>query len=91
MKKIKYYRFGPDVAEYLIDPLVRGICAGDCREISVNFLLKDLKETEMKSRSIMLSTAKKLFMKKKSEGLFANFFFLLLNHYYPFVVRIDDV
>ncbi|KAK2711358.1 hypothetical protein QYM36_012518, partial [Artemia franciscana] len=59
--------FGPDVAEYLIDPLVRGICAGDCREISVNFLLKDLKETEMKSRSIMLSTAKKLFMKKKSE------------------------
>ncbi len=27
-------RFGEDVADYIIDPMVRGICAGDAREIS---------------------------------------------------------
>ena len=27
-------RFGPDVAQYAIDPMVRGICAGDARSIS---------------------------------------------------------
>ena len=27
-------RFGRDYAEYLIDPMTRGICAGDAREIS---------------------------------------------------------
>ncbi|KAK2711297.1 hypothetical protein QYM36_012473 [Artemia franciscana] len=52
-------RFGPDVAEYLIDPLVRGICAGDCREISVNFLLKELKETEMKKKKSKPELARK--------------------------------
>jgi len=27
-------RFGSELADYAIDPLVRGICAGDAREIS---------------------------------------------------------
>ena len=27
-------RFGPDVAQYAIDPMVRGICAGDAKSIS---------------------------------------------------------
>lgn len=27
-------RFGPDIARYAIDPMVRGICAGDARQIS---------------------------------------------------------
>lgn len=39
-------RLGPDLAEFAIDPLVRGVCAGDSKEVSVNFLLKSLKEAE---------------------------------------------
>jgi oxygen-dependent protoporphyrinogen oxidase len=27
-------RFGEDVADYIVDPMVRGICAGDSKEIS---------------------------------------------------------
>ena len=41
-------RLGPDLAEFAIDPLVRGVCAGDSKEISVKFLLKSLKEAEQK-------------------------------------------
>ncbi|KAK4005224.1 protoporphyrinogen oxidase [Daphnia magna] len=41
-------RLGPDIAEFAIDPLVRGVCAGDAKEISVKFLLKSLKEAEQK-------------------------------------------
>ena len=41
-------RIGPDVAEYAIDPLVRGVCAGDAKEISVKLLLKTLKDWEQK-------------------------------------------
>ena len=29
-----FRRFGDDVANFIIDPMVRGICAGDSREIS---------------------------------------------------------
>nr|CAG4649354.1 EOG090X06SP [Scapholeberis mucronata] len=39
-------RLGPDLAEFAIDPLVRGVCAGDSKEVSVNFLLRTLKEAE---------------------------------------------
>lgn len=39
-------RLGPDIAEFAIDPLVRGVCAGDSKEISVKFLLKSLKDAE---------------------------------------------
>ena len=41
-------RLGSDLAEYAIDPLVRGVCAGNSKEISVKFLLKSLKEAEQK-------------------------------------------
>jgi len=40
-------RLGPDVAEFVIDPVVRGVCAGDAREISVKLLLKTLKDWEL--------------------------------------------
>ena len=41
-------RLGKDLADYATDPLIRGVCAGDCREISVHFLFKFLKEYELK-------------------------------------------
>lgn len=45
-------RFGKEVADYLISPLICGICAGNAREISVNFLMKSLFEMEQKYGSI---------------------------------------
>jgi oxygen-dependent protoporphyrinogen oxidase len=41
-------RFGQEVADYAVGSLICGICAGDAREISVNFLLKDLFKIEQK-------------------------------------------
>lgn len=45
-------RFGGEVADYLISPLICGICAGNAKEISVNFLMKSLFEMEQKYGSI---------------------------------------
>lgn len=52
-------RGGSDLAEFAIDPLVRGVCAGDAREISVNFLLKSLKDFEQKYGKIVLGLLRK--------------------------------
>jgi len=46
-------RFGEDVANYAVDPLVRGICAGSSKEISVHFIAKYLHALEQKHRSIV--------------------------------------
>lgn len=46
-------RFGTDVAKYLMSSMICGICAGDAKEISVKFLLKDLFEYEQKYGSVM--------------------------------------
>ncbi|KYN04390.1 PREDICTED: protoporphyrinogen oxidase [Cyphomyrmex costatus] len=54
-------RLGQDIADNLISPMICGICAGDAREISVNFLLKSLFEAEQKHGSIVKGmVAKKL-------------------------------
>lgn len=57
-KKIKYgdesiydfvrRRFGCEIADYAISPMICGICAGDAKEISVRFLMNDLFEKEQK-------------------------------------------
>ncbi|KAL1131539.1 hypothetical protein AAG570_011156 [Ranatra chinensis] len=41
-------RFGEELAEYLVSPLICGICAGDARNISVKFLAPALFEAEQK-------------------------------------------
>lgn len=46
-------RFGNEVADYLIDPLICGICAGNSREISVNFLMKTLFNYEQTHGSVL--------------------------------------
>lgn len=58
-------RFGEDLAEFAIDPIVRGICAGDAREISVNFLLRSLKEFEQDYGRVTIGVLKKFFQKEK--------------------------
>lgn len=45
-------RFGREIADYLISPLICGICAGNAKEISVNFLMKSLFEMEQKFGSV---------------------------------------
>lgn len=46
-------RFGTDIAKYLISSMICGICAGDAKEISVKFLLKEFFEHEQKYGSVM--------------------------------------
>uniref|UniRef100_A0A0C9Q1V4 Protoporphyrinogen oxidase n=1 Tax=Fopius arisanus TaxID=64838 RepID=A0A0C9Q1V4_9HYME len=55
-------RFGKDIADYLISPMMCGICAGDAKKISVNFLFKSLAEMEQKYGSIVKGLWKKRFM-----------------------------
>lgn len=45
-------RFGKEVADYLISAMICGICAGDAKEISVKFLMKNIFETEQKFGSV---------------------------------------
>lgn len=41
-------RFGKEVADYAVSAMICGICAGDAKEISVKFLMKNLFEKEQK-------------------------------------------
>ncbi|XP_012525491.1 protoporphyrinogen oxidase [Monomorium pharaonis] len=64
-------RLGQDIADNLISPMICGICAGDAREISVNFLFKSLFEAEQKHGSIvkglLINWLKKVFSKPEGE------------------------
>ncbi|KAK9754861.1 Flavin containing amine oxidoreductase [Popillia japonica] len=53
-------RFGTEIADYLISPMVCGICGGDAKEISVKFLMKSIFEKEQEYGSV-------------TRGLIANF------------------
>ncbi|XP_023334507.1 protoporphyrinogen oxidase [Eurytemora carolleeae] len=57
-------RFGEDIAQYAVDPLVRGICAGNSREISVHFIAKYLHELEQSSGSVLKGYLKDYFKNK---------------------------
>lgn len=62
-------RLGQDIADNLISPIICGISAGDARETSVNFLLKEWFEAEQKHGSIvkglLINRLKKSFSKSK--------------------------
>lgn len=47
-------RFGTEIADYLISAMICGICAGDAKEISVKFLLKDLFQYEQEHKSVVM-------------------------------------
>ncbi|TMW48935.1 hypothetical protein DOY81_006000 [Sarcophaga bullata] len=85
-KKIKYgdesiynfalRRFGSEIADYAISPMICGICAGDAKEISVRFLMNDLFETEQQYggvvKGILMKTLNKDKAAKNTPGLFAD-------------------
>lgn len=57
-------RFGKDIADYAISPMVCGICAGDAKEISVKFLMKSLFEHEQQHGNVVKGMFNSLFKKK---------------------------
>ncbi|KAM7363350.1 protoporphyrinogen oxidase [Cochliomyia hominivorax] len=83
-KKIKYgdesiydfvhRRFGSEIADYAISPMICGICAGDAKEISVRFLMNDLFETEQKYGGVVKGILMKSISKNntQSKGLFSD-------------------
>lgn len=59
-------RFGKEVAQYLISPMICGICAGDAKKISVKFLMKEFFEAEQNYGGVFKGLVlKNLFGKKK--------------------------
>ncbi|OXU27093.1 hypothetical protein TSAR_008398 [Trichomalopsis sarcophagae] len=61
-------RMGKDVADYLISPMICGICAGDAKQISVNFLLKSAFEFEQKHGSMTKGLLLNLLKKKSNQS-----------------------
>lgn len=57
-------RFGPEVADYAISSMICGICAGDAKKISVNFLMAKLFEVEQKHGGVIKGTFKEMFQKE---------------------------
>lgn len=62
-------RFGSEVADYLISSLICGIRAGNSKEISVNFLMKNLFEYEQIYGSVSSGMVANFFSKKPSISL----------------------
>lgn len=63
-------RFGRDIADYLISPMLCGICAGDAKKISVNFMMKSLVDMEQKYGSVFKGLVREIWqelLKSKKE------------------------
>ncbi|CAG9840947.1 unnamed protein product [Diabrotica balteata] len=54
-------RFGIEFADYLISSMICGICAGNAKEISVNFLMKTMFDYEQKYGSIFRGLVRNIF------------------------------
>ncbi|KAB0790620.1 hypothetical protein PPYR_05285 [Photinus pyralis] len=64
-----YRRFGKEIADYAISPLICGICAGNAKEISVKFLMENLFTHEQKYGSISKGLLYDFFNKSKEKPL----------------------
>lgn len=60
-------RFGKEVADYAISPLICGICGGDAKSISVNFLLSDFFDNEQEYGSVIKGLIRPWNWKKKHD------------------------
>lgn len=59
-------RFGKDLAEFIIRPMICGICAGDAKEISVKFLMQSLFDAEQKYGSVSRGLMRGIFFQKEN-------------------------
>lgn len=57
-------RFGKDIADYAISPMICGICAGDAKEISVKFLMRTLFEWEQNHGGVVKGLMRSMFKSK---------------------------
>lgn len=62
-------RFGKEIADYAISPMICGICAGDAKEISVKFLMKTLFEWEQSHGGVVKGMVKSMFKSKNEDDL----------------------
>lgn len=62
-------RFGKEIADYAISPMICGICAGDAKEISVKFLMKTLFEYEQNYGGVIKGVFKSMLKGKNDESL----------------------
>lgn len=62
-------RFGAEVADYLISPLICGICAGNAKEISVRFLMSNFFDYEQRFGSITKGAVSSLLSNSKKENI----------------------
>lgn len=58
-------RFGVEIADYLVDTIICGICAGSSKEISVKFLMKNLFAYEQKYGSVIKGVIGHMFEAKE--------------------------
>ncbi|CAG9795366.1 unnamed protein product [Diatraea saccharalis] len=62
-------RFGKEIADYAVSPMICGICAGDAKEISVKFLMKTLFEWEQTHGGVVKGMIRSLFKPNSDEDL----------------------
>ncbi|XP_053670510.1 protoporphyrinogen oxidase [Anopheles nili] len=65
-------RFGKEIADYAVSAMLCGICAGNAKEISVKFLMKDLFEREQRHGGVIKGLLKEALQnnrKKQSDNL----------------------
>ncbi|CAH0729131.1 unnamed protein product, partial [Brenthis ino] len=62
-------RFGREIADYAISPMICGICAGDAKQISVKFLMKNLFEYEQMYGGVLKGVMKSLFKTKTDKPI----------------------
>lgn len=62
-------RFGKEIADYAISPMICGICAGDAKEISVKFLMKTLFEYEQNHGGVVKGLMKSMFQSKSDSDM----------------------
>lgn len=66
-------RFGKEIADYAVAPMICGICAGDAKEISVKFLMRTLFEYEQNDGGVVKGVWKSLFKPKSQHEVSATF------------------
>ncbi|XP_055586663.1 protoporphyrinogen oxidase [Uranotaenia lowii] len=59
-------RFGREIADYAVSSMLCGICAGDAKQISVNFLMKSLFEVEQKHGGVIKGFLKETMAKRQT-------------------------
>lgn len=62
-------RFSSKIADSLVDPLVKGIFAGDAKQLSMRCCFPAIWEMEQQSRSLILGGVKKALTSKKTKGM----------------------